>query len=235
MAVPPLGCGLGGLDWSIVRPRIEEALGSLNSLDMVVFEPQPVPDVQKTVRSPVLPKTTPGRAALAGLMDRYLDALLDPFVTLLEVHKLMYFMQVAGEPLKLQFKKAPYGPYAENLRHVLNAIVRTFRPGLRRCGVDEPGKPLQLAPGAVEQAVAVLDRSPLTRQRFDRVAELVEGFESSFGLELLSTVHWVLEHEKPQSQAELVANVYGWNGHKTRFSPRQIALAVDVMTEKGWR
>lgn len=66
MAVPPLGCGLGGLDWSIVRPRIEEALGSLNSLDVVVFEPRPVPDVQKTVRSPVLPKTTPGRAALVG-------------------------------------------------------------------------------------------------------------------------------------------------------------------------
>ena len=98
--------------------------------------------------------------------------------------------------------------------------------------MDEPGKPLRLAPGAVEQAVAV---PPSPAKRFDRVAELVEGFESSFGLELLSTVHWVLEHEKPQSQAELAANVYGWNGHKTRFSPRQIALAVDVMTEKGWR
>ena len=96
MAVPPLGCGLGGLDWSIVRPRIEEALGSLNGLDVVVFEPRPAPDVQKTVRSPVVPKMTPGRAALVGLMDRYLDALLDPFVTLLEVHKLMYFLQVAG-------------------------------------------------------------------------------------------------------------------------------------------
>ncbi|MYF35501.1 MAG: hypothetical protein F4226_01510 [Synechococcus sp. SB0678_bin_12] len=67
------------------------------------------------------------------------------------------------------------------------------------------------------------------------MTRLVEGFESSFGLELLSTVHWVLEYEKPQSQAELVANVYGWNAHKTCFSPRQIALAVDVMTEKGWR
>lgn len=233
MAVPPLGCGLGGLDWSIVRPRIAEALGSLNSLDVVVFEPQPVPDVQKTVRSPVVPKMTPGRAALVGLMERYLDALLDPFVTLLEVHKLMYFLQVAGEPLKLKFTKAPYGPYAENLRHVLNAIEGHFVLGYGD-GVDDPGKPLQLTPGAVEQAVAVLDRSPLTRQRFDRVADLVAGFESSFGLELLSTVHWVLEHEKPQSQDELVANVYGWNEHKTCFSPRQIALAVNVMVEKGW-
>ena len=56
-------------------------------------------------------KMTPGRAALVGLMNCYLRGLLDPFVTLLEVHKLMYFMQAAGEPLKLQFVKATYGPY----------------------------------------------------------------------------------------------------------------------------
>ena len=235
MAVPPLGCGLGGLDWSIVRPRIAEALGSLNSLDVVVFEPRPVTDVQKTVRSPVAPKMTPGRAALVGLMDRYLDALLDPFVTLLEVHKLMYFLQVAGEPLKLRFTKGRYGPYAENLRHVLHQMEGHFISGFADGG-DMPDKPLRLAPNAVKDAAAVLNASEAhsTRQRFDRVAELVAGFESSFGLELLSTVHWVLEHEKPQSQDELVANVYGWNAHKTCFSPRQIALAVDVMVEKGW-
>ena len=65
---------------------------------------------------------TPGRATLVGLMDRYLAALLDPFITLLEIHKLMYFMQEAHEPLRLHYVKGPYGPYAENLRHVLNAI-----------------------------------------------------------------------------------------------------------------
>ena len=39
---------------------------------------------------------TPARAALVVLMDSYLRGLLDPFVTLLEVHKLMYFMQCAA-------------------------------------------------------------------------------------------------------------------------------------------
>lgn len=81
IALPPLGCGLGGLDWGIVRPRIEEALASFNNLDVVVFEPQRASDAQTVVRSREAPKMTPSRAALVGLMDRYLQCLLDPFLT----------------------------------------------------------------------------------------------------------------------------------------------------------
>ena len=69
-----------------------------------------------------LGRMTRGRAALITLMDRHLRGLLDPFVTLLEIHKLMYFMDVAEEPLKLEFKKGYYGPYSEKLRHVLRPL-----------------------------------------------------------------------------------------------------------------
>ena len=82
---------------------------------------------------------TPGRAVLVALMDRYIRVLLDPFITRLEVHKLMYFMQVAGQPLRLQFVKGAYGPYAENLRHVLGAVEGHFIAGYR----DGGGQPKQ--------------------------------------------------------------------------------------------
>ena len=170
---------------------------------------------------------------MVALIDRYLQGLLDPFITVLEVHKLMYFMQVAGQPLKLRFAEAPYGPYAENLRHVLNAVEGHFISGYADGG-DAPDKVLELVPGAVQDASAVLNRSHSARKRFDRVAKLVEGFESAFGLELLSTVHWVLERDTPTSRDDLVARTYGWNERKKRFSPRQIELAADVLVEKGW-
>ena len=233
IAIPPLGSGLGGLEWGAVRQRIEEALRGFNDLRIVVFEPKGAPEAGSMARGREVPKMTSGRAALIGLMDRYLRGLLDPFVTLLEVHKLMYFMQIAGQPLKLKFTKAPYGPYAENLRHVLHAVEGHFISGYADGG-DAPNKPLELIPGAVEDAVAVLYRSHQARQRFDRVADLVDGFESSFGLELLSTVHWVLDHDPVASREDLVARVYGWNERKKRFSPRQIGLAADTLTEKGW-
>ena len=233
IAVPPLGAGLGGLEWSEVHPRIEKALRGFNDLDVVVFEPRGAPAAERMVQGQDVPKMTAGRAALVGLMDRYLNGLLDPFVTLLEVHKLMYFMHVAGQRLKLRYTKGPYGPYAENLRHVLNAVEGHFISGYGDGG-DRPDKQLELVPGAVEDANKVLRRYHATRERFDRVTDLVDGFESAFGLELLSTVHWVLVHDNPASQDDLIALTYAWNERKRRFSPRQIGLAADVLREKGW-
>ena len=233
IALPPLGSGLGGLDWGPVRLRIESALRGCYDLDAVVFEPGGHLEPGRIVRPRVPPKMTPGRAALVGLMDRYLHGLLDPFVTLLEVHKLMYFMQVAGEPLKLRFRKAIFGPYAENLRHVLHAVEGHFVSGYADGG-DAPDKPLELVPGAIDDADVVLSRSPKTRERFDRVTDLVGGFESAFGLELLSTVHWVLKDDVPTSRQDLVTSIYAWNDRKRRFLPQQIELAADVLMEKGW-
>jgi O-acetyl-ADP-ribose deacetylase (regulator of RNase III) len=233
IAIPPLGSGLGGLKWDEVRPRIEEALRGLNDVRVVIFEPSGAPEVGRVTRSQDAPNMTPGRAALVGLMHRYLSGLLDPFVTLLEVHKLMYFMQVAGEPLRLQYQKAPYGPYAANLRHVLRTVEGYFVSGYADGG-DAPNKQLELVPGAMEDAGVFLKDHPETAARFDKVADLVAGFETPFGLELLATVHWIMKNEPIETMQDVVARSYAWNDRKKRFSQRQIALAVDVLDKKGW-
>ncbi|HYB22990.1 MAG TPA: macro domain-containing protein, partial [Solirubrobacteraceae bacterium] len=126
IAIPPLGSGLGGLAWSGVRPIIEQHLAAVPDVRAIVFEPggrSPEPVAPKT------PNMTPGRAALVGLVRRYLTGMMDTAISLLEIHKLMYFLQEAGEPLRLRYIKAPYGPYAENLRHVLQAINGHFIAG----------------------------------------------------------------------------------------------------------
>jgi O-acetyl-ADP-ribose deacetylase (regulator of RNase III) len=233
IAIPPLGCGLGGLgglDWADVRPRIEAALRCISDLDVIIFEPNGSP---VATRSRDVPNMTAGGAALVVLMHRYLGGLMDPFVTLLEVHKLMYFMQEAGEPLRLQYAKGPYGPYAENLRHVLHAVEGHLVSGYADGG-DAPDKQIELVPGAVRDAEAFLNDKRDTVSRFDRVGKLVEGFETPFGLELLATVHWVVTRENPTSAEDVAAKVYAWNDRKKRFSPRQIGLALGTLREKEW-
>ena len=233
IAIPPLGSGLGGLEWAEVKRRIEYAMQTLPDVQIIIFEPGGAPVAEKMVRNREVPKMTAGRAVLVELMNRYLAGLLDPFITLVEVHKLMYFMQEAGEPLRLQYTKASYGPYAENLRHVLHAIEGHLLTGYADGG-DIPDKQLKLLPGAVKDASVFLKDHPDTRARFDRVADLVEGFESPFGLELLSTVHWVIHKNSVSAVDEAIRRVHAWSNRKMQFTPRQIGLAFDMLSNKGW-
>jgi uncharacterized protein YwgA len=179
------------------------------------------------------PNMTSGRAALLGLMRRYLAAVMDPSVTLLEVHKLMYFMQEAGEPLRLNYQKAAYGPYAENLRHVLSHIEGHFISGYGDAA-DRPDKPLELNSYFSEQAETFLREHEDTQQRFNHVANLIKGFETTFGMELLSTVHWVATREEAVTAEEAVMKVHAWNTRKRMFEPRHIYLAWERLREAGW-
>ena len=233
IAIPPLGSGLGGLNWAEVKPRIEAALAPLEDVKVSIYGPGGAPTVEKMVRNQEVPKMTPGRAALVELMHHYLGGLLDPFVTLLEVHKLMYFMQEAGEPLKLKYAKAPYGPFAENLGHVLKAIEGHLVSGYADGG-DAPDKQLALVPGAFEDAREFLAGRQATREHFTKVTQLVAGFESPVGLELLATVHWVAKREAPASLTNLVQRTHAWNERKRLFSPRQIELAARALDAGGW-
>ena len=233
IAVPPLGTNLGGLIWAEVRRRIETAMDKLNGLEVRLFEPGGGPADDRPNRSTKAPGMTRGRAALVSLIDHYLRGLLDPFATLLEVHKLMYFMQEGGEHLRLEFEEGHYGPYADKLRHVLRAMNGHYISGYE-VDDDAPGKHLELVPGAVDEADAFLDKYPKTHERLDRVIELVDGFESSFGLELLATAHWVAARRPTGTDEEVIAYTYAWNPRKRQFSKRQIRLALQVLREKGW-
>ena len=232
IAIPPLGCGLGGLEWSDVKPRIEAAFAELPNVNVTLFEPDGAPSAAEMARNRKIPNMTSGRAALVCLTKRYLSGLLDPFVTLLEIHKLMYFLQESGEPMRLRYVKAPYGPYAENLSHVLNAVEGYLLSGYADGG-DKPDKQIQIVLGADKDAVVFLEKQPETAKHINRVAELVDGFETPFGMELLSTVHWVAKNEASVIQ-DIIDCVYSWGAQKRKFSQRQIEIAFDRLTKNGW-
>ena len=183
----------------------------------------------------IVPGMTPVRAALVALMRRYLNGLLDPFVTPLEVHKLMYFMKATGESSldKLHMVKGQYGPQFRNLNRVLGRIEGHFISGFT--GVSDTANcHLELVPGAIEDAEEFLNGHPSVRSNVNRVANLMEGFESPTGLSLLSTTHWVIDREQPSSIDGLTAAIRAWDLPYQQFSSRQIQLAADFLEKKGW-
>jgi O-acetyl-ADP-ribose deacetylase (regulator of RNase III) len=102
IAIPPLGCGLGGLDWNRVRPMIEAAFLELPNVEVLLFEPAGAPEAKNMPIGTLRPKMTVPRALFIKLMEQYLQ--LDYRLTLLEIQKLDYFLQEAGEPLKLRYE-----------------------------------------------------------------------------------------------------------------------------------
>ncbi|MCF3651351.1 type II toxin-antitoxin system antitoxin DNA ADP-ribosyl glycohydrolase DarG [Synoicihabitans lomoniglobus] len=229
IAVPPLGCGNGGLDWNQVRPLIEATFADLPDVHVQLFAPTGAPEAAAMPIRTKRPKMTIGQAALVALMDRYLKGLLDPFVSLLEVHKLMYFLKAAGEPMpRLPFTANRYGPYAKDLRHGLVRMEGHLTRGFGE-GTDNPRLPLELLPGAVEAADAFLADRSETKTRMEAVAQLIEGYEDPYGMELLSSVHWVMQHESGarESAQKAITAVHDWNDRKKHL------LKPDHL-EKAW-
>lgn len=215
IAVPPLGCGHGGLNWEDVRPRIENAFAAIPDVKVALYPPSGAPASSEMPNRTEKPSMTEGRAALLALMDRYLQGLLDPFVSLLEIHKLMYFMQEAGQNLKLRFEAHHFGPYAVNLRQVLIKLEGHHLHGYGD-GDDTPTKAIEINAGAVAAANNFLRTHEDVLSRMDRVATLIEGFEDPYGMELLSTMHWIMCHEaEARGSADIaIAAVHRWNSRK---------------------
>lgn len=235
IAVPPLGCGNGGLDWAEVEPRIRAAFDALPDVDVRVYAPAGAPKATAMPVNTAKPKMTPGRAALIGIIARYMRQALDA-PSLIETQKLMYFLQIVGEPLRLDFKANRYGPYADNLRHVLAQIEGHYLIGYG----DGTARALDVVPlepvaGALPVAEQELDAHPETRSRMEQVLDLAAGFETAYGMELLATVHWIAMHDAAgQPDATITAKVAEWSPRKARmFTPEHVGTALATLREHG--
>lgn len=232
IAVPPLGCGNGGLDWAEVRPLIEEKLDGLQT-EVLLYAPAGAPPASDMIISTPRPALTPGKAALVAMVNHYSALALG--ATQIEIQKLMYFLQEAGEPLNLRYTAHRYGPYADNLRHVLKAVEGHYLSGYGDgSGRVHDSEPIKVLPGAAVEATDTLAEEAITK-RVDSVLNLIEGYESAYGLELLASVHWVATHGDKNGLDAVSQRLQEWSCRKQRmFTREHIESAWNQLHEKGW-
>ncbi len=232
IAVPPLGCGNGGLDWRDVEPLIQAAFATVPDVQALVYEPEGAPAVAAMAVGTARPTLTSTRALLLKLLDRYREA--GYRLSLLEVQKLAYFLQAAGEPMRLEYVKHQYGTYSESLNFVLQRLEGHF---IRGYGDRSRRAEIELLPGASEEATAFLAESGDSVRRLDRVSRLIDGFETPHGMELLATVHWVLTDD-PEIADDLdavVEQVRVWSARKGDvFTSYHIAVAWERLRDERW-
>lgn len=199
IAIPPLGCGNGGLGWRDVRPEIERALGDLDGVEVMVFEPTET--YQNVAKRRGVEELSPARVLVAEMVWRYW--VLGIECTYLEVQKLCWFlMRTIGEfqiedPLRLEFAADKYGPYSDKLRHLLDGLDGSYLHCEKRLSDAGPSDTIWFDE-ARRPRVELYLRQPGAenlRRILDRTAERIEGFESPLGMELLASADWLIWRE----------------------------------------
>lgn len=233
IAIPPLGCGNGGLEWTEVRPLIERAFGSLPEVDVRLFEPKGSPDPKRMVVRTKRPRMTPGRAAILKVLDTYRE--LNYGLSKIEIQKLAYFLEAAGEPLNLHFEKHDFGPYSDRLRHALNRMEGHFIRGVGDGVVESDIEPTPDASQEAAEFISQQEDRELSG-RVGRVGRLIEGYQSPYGMELLSSVHWLATHDpKVRSVDDAVNAIGAWNERKRiLMKPSHVASAWRRLGDEGW-
>lgn len=232
IAVPPLGCGLGGLNWADVRPMIESAFSKLPEVDVKLYESVGTPLAESMPVGTKRPKMTLARALLVKTMRQY--SKLSYRLTLLEIQKLAYFLQEVGEPMQLKYVAHTYGPYAANLNKLLETLEGHFTRGYG--DTQKPDVEIHLLEGAIEAADMFLVEHDASNMHLAKVARVVEGFETPYGMELLSSVHWTANKlDNPATTPdEAVRLVHEWNERKQRmFTANHIRIAWQHLRQEG--
>jgi len=233
IAIPPLGCGNGGLDWAEVKPLIEASFKDLPDVNVRLFAPATDDRIRELVPEAEKPKMTLGRAAIVKLLSIYRETMYP--LTQIEVQKLAYFLARAGQDLgTLKFEKHKFGPYASALRHVLTKMDGAFLTGV---GDGTRPSEITVVKAALADAETLLEASADKEagKRVERIGRLIEGFETPYGMELLATVHWTAAEMPKATLDEIVQAVRSWNVRKREImSPAHIKSAYDRLVAENW-
>lgn len=229
IAIPPLGCGNGGLNWNIVRPLIENKLRAIaDTVEIIIYEPG---FSDQTVRSTkAVTSLTPIRAIYLSLLRQY--ELLGEELSTLVVQKLAYLLQRSGEDLQLDFNKGFYGPYAPKL----NKMIEAFKPNYLHYDGDlsKPKTHLRLNQEKVGEVQDYI-KTQLSEDQNARLLQMesfIEGFESAFGLELLATVAFALNECPECSKEEITNEIHNWTTRKRDLmTPHLIGVSYDRVRE----
>lgn len=225
IAIPPLGAGNGGLDWIKVKALLEKYLENV-AADIIIYEPNT--KIQEVLRKEKV-QLTPARAMLLAIL--YELVANGEFVSEFAAEKVAYFLQRFGaqDAFKLDFEPCFYGPYSAKVKHVLYYLNNSYIKGYGSKD-KKPFEEIDIIPNAKVDIDNFLAKPEnLTYKAIvEKTKTFLSGFYSSFALELLSTVDFIMQEKQIDTQEDIVIALNLWsNRKKTLFNnPKFIEIAL---------
>jgi O-acetyl-ADP-ribose deacetylase (regulator of RNase III) len=236
IAIPPLGCGNGGLQWGKVKLLLEKYLSSLKDIEITIYEPnEAVKVILQKETSKKEYNLTNARAMLLFALFEYEK--LGEMATVFAANKLAYFLQKSGEPLKLQFVPYVYGPYAQAIEKVLYALNGKYLKGMEQMKA-RPFEPLQLNYNRYEEVESYVKKNLSSEQkaRLENLFKVIEGFESSLSLEILASIHYLKSSNSDLTEDQLYIQIQEWNQRKRNLIKKEyINLALHHLNDYSSR
>lgn len=226
IAIPPLGSGNGGLDWNKVKQILELQLKNVDC-EIHIYEPNTeIQDVLKKERV----KLTPARAMLLSVLYELIRN--GEFVSEFSSEKIAYFLQRFGakETFRLDFQPNFYGPYSGKVKHVLYYLNGSYIMGYSSKD-KKPFEELGLIMDAENEINEYLGKPENIAYKniVEKTKTFLSGFYSPFGLELLSTIDFIISEKHADTHESISKELESWSDRKkTMFTnPKFIQIAIN--------
>jgi len=251
LAVPPLGCGEGQLDWRVVGPTLFRALSHLNR-PVELYAPFGTPHDE--LRPEFLGEQTisaiegaqirfspsfhiePGWVALVAIIEKVSNEKYHWPIGRIGFQKLAYFATEAGIPTGLSYRRGSYGPYAEDIKHLLSKLINNGLIVERKHGrmlATDVGPTYSDARKAYEGFLSQW------QPQIAKVVDLVVRMNTE-DAEIAATVHFAasqLQKQKGSSPSEMDILNYVMQWKLRRRPPlgeSDVALAIRRLNVLGW-
>jgi O-acetyl-ADP-ribose deacetylase (regulator of RNase III) len=225
IAIPPLGSGNGGLDWNKVKQILEKYLTDVDC-DIHIYEPSvAIQEVLKKERV----KLTPARAMLLSVLYELVRN--GEFVSEFSSEKIAYFLQRFGakEAFKLEFQPNFYGPYSGKVKHVLYYLNGSYIMGYSSKD-KKPFEELGLILDAELEVNEFLDKpeNATLKNTVEKTKSFLTGFYSPFGLELLSTIDFIISEKDAKTTEAITRELENWSDRKKTLFTNQKFIQIAV-------
>ena len=154
------------------------------------------------------------------------------FVSEFAAEKITYFLQRFGGRQafrELDFQQNFYGPYSGKVKHILYYMNGSYITGYSAKD-KKPFEEMSLMMDAESEVTAYLQVADQTENAkvVEKTKKFLAGFYSSFGLELLSTIDFIMQDKGINSHDGIIAYLQEWSDRKTELfaKPRFIDIAV---------
>lgn len=249
LAVPPLGCGEGHLEWRVVGPTLYRHL-SLLDIPVELYAPfgtpheelQPQYLEQLALESVAEGRAAPrsrirsGWAALVAILRRIEQEPYHYPIGRISFQKLAYFATQAGIPTGLEHHRGSYGPFSHQLRSVVTRLVNN---GLLR--EEQLGQMFAVRTGRTYKDAAVAFEKDLDSwsEAIERVADLMARMNGRRA-EAAATVHYAAQQVAERlgrmpTESEVLDVVRQWKQRRRPpLTEGELAAAIRTLGMLGW-